>query len=78
MKVVQKEKRKISIFRTSVKTIEEVKYLQSLLDIIVGQGNWNFDLEDKDNILRINSHTSINNFLVQEIGKLGFECTELF
>lgn len=78
MQVTQERKSEISIFLTSVKTIGEVNYLEKLLDLLVGKGYWNFDLEDKENILRIDSNTSINSFLTQEINKLGFDCNELF
>ncbi|MGS2739299.1 hypothetical protein [Sinomicrobium sp. M5D2P17] len=73
-----KGKQEISIFRTSVKTTGAIESLRDLLDVLVGQGNWNFDLEDRENILRINSYAATNDFLVREIKRMGFECTELF
>lgn len=38
----------------------------------------NFDLEDKDNILRIDSSPVLNNFLAREIKNMGFDCTEIY
>lgn len=71
-------KKEISIFKTSVIEKREITLLRNLLDTLVGHHNWNFDLEDEDKILRIKSHRSINNFLAQEINKVGYLCYELF
>lgn len=78
MKNTVVENKEISIFRTSVVNAEDIRKIKYLLDTIVGKRNWNFDLEDKDNILRINANLSINPFLAQELQKSGFECTELW
>lgn len=43
----------IWIFKTSVETIREVRELSPLLNSIVGQDQWNFDLENCDKILRL-------------------------
>ncbi|UOB16156.1 hypothetical protein [Abyssalbus ytuae] len=45
---------------------------------LVGRKNWNFDLEDCDNILKVHSYPEMNNFLIVEINKMGFECIELY
>lgn len=73
--ILEKE---ISIFKTSVMTERQIQVLKHTLDAIIGPQFWNFDLEDKDNILRIEANTLVNSFLIQEIEKLGFECKELF
>lgn len=70
--------KEISIFKTSIIDPAQIPFLKNILDKIVGQCLWNFDLEDKDNILRIKAHPWINSFLIQEINKLGFECVELY
>jgi len=72
------QKKEISIFKTSVLNAKQIPFLKDLLDTIVGPYHWNFDLEDRDKILRIEAYTLINSFLIQEINKLGFECEELF
>ena len=72
------EKREISIFRTSVNSMGKIKILKPLLNKLIGDKNWNFDLEDRDNILRIYSIPTLNNFLAAEINKMGFECVELY
>ncbi|RXG25669.1 hypothetical protein DSM02_836 [Leeuwenhoekiella polynyae] len=71
-------KMEISIFRTSVVTEANINKLKAILDILVGAGNWNFDLEDADNILRVYYPPYQNNFLANEIKKYGFLCTELY
>lgn len=72
------QKKEISIFKTSVIDPAQIPFLKNILDTIVGTCLWNFDLEDKDNILRIKACPLVNSFLIQEISKLGFECVELF
>ncbi|GAB5474154.1 MAG: hypothetical protein Mars2KO_22530 [Maribacter sp.] len=78
MKNTVVENKEISIFRTSVVDTGDIQKIEYLLNTIVGKRNWNFDLEDKDNILRINASLSVNSFLAQELRKSGFECTELW
>lgn len=70
-------KKQISIFRTSVNSEDKIEQLKSLLNTIIGLDNWNFDLEDCDNILRVNYYSIMNNFLIEEINKMGFECIEI-
>lgn len=70
-------KREVSIFRTSVNSKYKIKLLKPLLNKLIGQENWNFDLEDRDNILRIYYFPIMNNFLAKEINKMGFECIEI-
>ena len=71
-------KKEISIFRTSVNSEDKIEQLKSLLNIIIGSDNWSFDLEDCDNVLRVNYYSIMNNFLIEEIHKMGFECIGLF
>lgn len=78
MENVLTQKKEISIFKTSVISEEQIPFLKDILDTIVGPRFWNFDLEDKDNILRINAYPLVNSFLIQEVNKLSFECKELF
>ncbi len=70
-------KKEISIFRTSVNSEDKIEQLKSLLNIIIGSDNWSFDLEDCDNVLRVNYYSIMNNFLIEEIHKMGFECIEV-
>jgi hypothetical protein len=43
----------IYVFKTSVGTKELVHRLKPQLDKICMDGKWNFDLEDRDNVLRL-------------------------
>ncbi|HET7361822.1 MAG TPA: hypothetical protein VFI78_07810 [Salinimicrobium sp.] len=44
----------VLVFKTSVSQTKEIKELQQSLDRLVNShGKWNFDLEDCDNILRV-------------------------
>lgn len=71
-------KREISIFRTSVNSKCDIKNLKPLLNHLIGIGNWSFDLEDSEKILRINNFPNMNNFIAKEIKKMGFDCIEIF
>lgn len=70
--------KEISIFRTSIVDKENITRVKSILNLLIGENQWNFDFEDVDNILRINANTVINGFLIQELKKMGVECEELF
>ena len=49
----------IFVFKTSVKTKMQVKKLKPHIDKILPNEKWNFDLEDSDKILRIDSEENI-------------------
>ena len=72
------QRKEISIFRTSVNSKCKIETLTALLNEILGHKNWNFDLDDHENILRVYSFPNMNNFLANEINKIGFDCVELF
>lgn len=68
----------VRVFKTSVQTDREVKKLSAYLDSMIGKDNWNFDLEDCDNVLRLISSNrktvlSIIGFFIA----MGFEIIEL-
>jgi hypothetical protein len=49
----------IYIFKTTVKTKSEVKKLKPHIDKTLPNEKWNFDLDDCDRILRIDSEENI-------------------
>jgi hypothetical protein len=49
----------IFVLKTSVKTKILVNKLTPQIDRLVAKGKWNFDLEDCDRILRIDSEENI-------------------
>jgi predicted RNA binding protein with dsRBD fold (UPF0201 family) len=49
----------IFVFKTSVKTKTQAKKLKKPIDNLLPNAMWNFDLEDMDKILRIDSEKNI-------------------
>lgn len=67
----------IYIFKTTVSTESQVQKLKSYFDILIPTSKWNFDLEDCDNILRIDSSEDIR-YLIKTLFKINnFDCEEL-
>jgi hypothetical protein len=67
----------IFVFKTSVKTKMQAKKLKPHIDEILPKAKWNFDLEDCDKMLRIDSE---ENIVLKIIGLLNiheFNCEEL-
>ena len=50
----------IYVFKTSVRTKIQAKSIKSHIDKILPNAKWNFDLEDCDKILRIDSELNIS------------------
>ena len=46
----------IFVFKTSVKNKKQVKQLKPHIDRLLPNAKWNFDLQDIDKVLRINSN----------------------
>ena len=67
----------IYVFKTSLNTAQDVEMIQSALNKILLQAKWNVDLEDCDNILRIDSSDDIVFPVIGTLKKLGYECEEL-
>lgn len=64
----------IYVFKTSVDTNSKLEFANALLSELIPNSVWNFDLEDCDNILRIDSEEEINEItLKNDI----FDCIEL-
>lgn len=68
----------VLVFKTSVEGESHLRLLSPLLNELINSfGRWNFDLEDCDNILRVETHNPNAveiSFLLQ---KHGFFCEEL-
>ncbi|QCX37357.1 hypothetical protein FF125_02485 [Aureibaculum algae] len=67
----------ISVFKTNISTKEKIRYATPTIDNITEIQNWNFDIEDCDYILRIESENSISKIIIHELKKIGFKCLEL-
>jgi hypothetical protein len=64
----------ITIYKTSVTKKTEVRALKAQLDPL---GKWNFDLDDCDKILRIESEANIETKAIDLLAEYGFICVEL-
>ena len=67
----------ISVFKTSVSNESDIEILKPLLDTQLENSKWNFDLEDCDNILRIDSLNEVGEQTIKLLKDYGFECEEL-
>ena len=67
----------ILVFKTNVTSKSKALRTAKALERLLPQVRWNFDLEDCDNILRIDSETDVSKFLAAEIRKFGVLIEEL-
>lgn len=67
----------VLVFKTSVKSHENVSRLAPLLNKLAGDGQWNFALDDCDCILRIASGVVNPDQAIDLLGDYGFRCEEL-
>ncbi len=68
----------ILVFKTSITSKREIKQLKPVLNnLIAKNGYWNFDLEDCDNIFRVETKTIKPNTILQVFKSFGFYCEEL-
>lgn len=67
----------IYVFKTSVKTKRLVQQLKPFLNNSLQTSKWNFDLEDCDKILRVDSPAEISETVSRLLHGKGFDCEEL-
>lgn len=68
----------VLVFKTSVTNNADVRILKPQLDKLIRQGErWNFDLEDCDNILRVESAVCNADQIKELVQVAGFVCEEL-
>ncbi|MEM1257573.1 MAG: hypothetical protein AAGH81_03515 [Bacteroidota bacterium] len=67
----------ILIFKTSVRDLKDIEVLKSELNKVPSMVRWNFDLEDIDNVLRVESIQDVSSELVHVLNDKGFECEDL-
>jgi hypothetical protein len=67
----------IFIFKTSVKTKIQVKKLKPHIDKILPKAKWNFDLEDTDKILRVDSEENVVLKIIDLLNIHNYSCEEL-
>lgn len=64
----------IYVFKTSVDNQAKFESASALLNQLLPESQWNFDLEDCDNILRVDSELNVTALLQNNP---VFDCTEL-
>jgi len=66
----------VYVFKTSINQTD-VRLVNSILRSIIPQSKWNFDLEDCDKILRIESNKDIVEIVCFNLEIDGINCKEL-
>ena len=67
----------IYVFKTSVRTKIQAKSIEPHIDQILPNAKWNFDLEDCDKILRIDSEENVSLPIQNLLKNHNFYCEEL-
>jgi hypothetical protein len=67
----------IFVFKTSVKTKMQAKRLKPHIDKILPKAKWNFDLEDIDKVLRVDSEENIALKIIDTLNVHNYRCEEL-
>lgn len=67
----------IFVFKTSVRTKMQAKELKPHVDKILPNAKWNFDLEDVDKILRVDSEENIVLKIINLLRRHNYSCEEL-
>ncbi len=67
----------IYIFKTTVNTEKKIQALKPYINKLFPHSKWNFDLEDCDNIFRIESNENILNLIIFLFKVFDFHCEEL-
>lgn len=70
--------KQVHVFKTSVVDRADIARLTPVLNGLIGQHErWNFDLEDIDNILRVETTIISPSSIIDSLLFAGFECAEL-
>ncbi|MEO6670662.1 MAG: hypothetical protein ABIN36_14360 [Ferruginibacter sp.] len=67
----------IFVFKTSVKNRLQIKNLKQHIEKIIPDAKWNFDLEDREKILRIDSEENIVLAIRNLLNDHNLSCEEL-
>ena len=67
----------VLVFSTNVKEKRQVSKVTTLLTQVPSIAQWNFDLEDCDNILRIESNGLSPRYIESLLTRAGIYCQEL-
>lgn len=69
--------KQVLVFKTSVITTEDEANAQSLLNQLLPESRWNFDMLDWENILRVESEKYTASEIVSALNTAGYYCEEL-
>lgn len=67
----------ISIYKTNIENSSQIQLLKKELDTLLGEENWNFDLDDCDRILRVDTQNNISKLVIEKLNTMGFDCEEI-
>lgn len=67
----------ILVFVTNIEKEEQVSEVKPLLTAVAAISDWNFDLDDCDNILRIEANDISPRYIEFLLKTAGFDCREL-
>jgi hypothetical protein len=67
----------VYVYKTSVKSNDDINLLKPQLMEQIGKSNWNFDLEDCDKILRLEIDKEKKFEIIKILQEFGFDCEEL-
>ena len=67
----------VLIFTTSIEKPEQISMVRPLLSNKKAIHDWSFDLDDCDNILRIEANNISPRYIETMVRTAGFECQEL-
>ncbi|SKB69013.1 hypothetical protein [Daejeonella lutea] len=70
--------KQVLVFKTSVNSFQEMQALKPILNKLVNKtGRWNFDLEDCDRVLRVESEFVGADSIIEKLACAGVMCSEL-
>jgi hypothetical protein len=67
----------ILVFVTSIENPDQVSEVKPMLTAVPAIKDWHFDLEDCDNILRIEANDISPRYIESLLEEAGFTCREL-
>jgi hypothetical protein len=74
---MQEVTREVLVFKTDIDEKSAIENLRDLLHKEQRITKWNVDVEDIDNVLRIESHHLTPAEVIQLVNQLGYSCEEL-
>ncbi len=70
--------RRVLVFKTNIENLRQAESLRPTLNSLMKENDkWNFDLEDCDNILRVDSLSIAIEAIQSVFSSKGYQCEEL-